>query len=52
MVWVLSGNRETYFRSFHLKINISNFSLKLHSMTNNASIENAASNHYVKKIIY
>jgi len=38
MVWVLSGNREISFLSFHLKIDIFNFSLKLHSMTNNGSV--------------
>jgi hypothetical protein len=34
----LSGHCETYFFSFHLKIDIFNLSLKLHSMTNNGSI--------------
>jgi hypothetical protein len=38
MVSVLSGHHETYFISFHLKFDIFNFSLKLHSMTNNGSI--------------
>jgi hypothetical protein len=35
MVWVLSGHHETDFPSSHLKIDIFNFSFKLHSMTNN-----------------
>jgi hypothetical protein len=38
MVWVFSGHREPYFLSFHVKFDIFNFSLKLHSMTNNGSL--------------
>jgi hypothetical protein len=38
MVWVLSGHHASYFLSFHLKIDIFDFSLKFQSMINNGSV--------------